>query len=216
MVNLVYNKVGTEGKWNGGGENEMPFSASFPATNGGRIHRGLGMNNCYYHYYEGQRLTRFASGAFTNITAISATTALSQALIISLQGQNFSRYVWIGWQVYWDPEHLSFQMGYLWPQAASSFILVCHTNHDIFLWHGKVGDTLTSRPPTATWLSSLPPVSTHFFPLRFLLPESCSKLWLSLSLKILNSSSPKNHCLPMSHKALHDPDSIYNSKHISH
>lgn len=94
--------------------------------------------------------------------------------------------------------------------------LACHTNHDIFLWHGKVGDTLTSRPPTATWLSSLPPVSTHFFPLRFLLPESCSKLRLSLSLKILNSSSPKNHCLPMSHKALHDPDSIYNSKHISH
>lgn len=165
MVNLVYNKVGTEGKWNGGGENEMPFSASFPATNGGRIHRGLGMNNCYYHYYEGQRLTRFASGAFTNITAISATTALSQALIISLQGQNFSRYVWIGWQVYWDPEHLSFQMGYLWPQAASSFILVCHTNHDIFLWHGKLGTHLLQDlqqphdcPPC---LQSLP-ISFHF------------------------------------------------------
>lgn len=215
MLNFVYNKVGTEGKWNGGGENEMPFSASPPATNG-RIHRGLGMNSCYYHYYEGQRLTRFASGAFTNITAIPDTTALFQAVIISLQGQNFSRYVWIGWQVYWDPEPLSFQIGYLWPRAASSVYSSMPYKSWYFLWYGKGEDTLTSGPPIATWLSSLPPVSTHFSPLCFLLSESRSKIRLSLSLKILNSSSPKNHCFQMSHKALHDLDSIYSSKHICH
>lgn len=52
--------IETEGEWNGGGE--IPLSVSLPVTNGTRIHRDLCVNSCYYHCYEGQRLTRFASG----------------------------------------------------------------------------------------------------------------------------------------------------------
>lgn len=94
MVNLVYNKVETGGEWNGKGESKICLlSALLPATNGRRINRGLGVDSCYHHCYEGPRLAQLASGAFTDIMAVPAATASFQTLIVFLQDPNFSRYM---------------------------------------------------------------------------------------------------------------------------
>lgn len=168
MVNLVYNKVETEGEgYVGGGRVRYPFLPhSLPpmaeestevwvwvaaTTITTRVQDSLGLPQ---EHSQTSQLSLLPLLYFRPSTSSSKTT--------------ISRSMCEWSQVCWDEILSPSASGSccLWPQAASTvYSSVPHKSWH-FLWYGKGGDILTSGPWIASWLTSLPPVSTHFTPLH--------------------------------------------------
>lgn len=185
-------------KWNGRGERMRYPPTSLPATNGRRIQQGLGVSSCDHHIMRAKDSLGLPQEPSQTSWPFLLPLLYFRPSLSSFKSKTLKVCV-NGWQVYWDPEPRSLQVLLPLPTSCLICLFQCAIQIMTFFYNmEKVGTHLPHDLQIASWLASLSPVSIHFT--SILLPESCSKIRLSLSLKISYSSSPKTHCLPMSHR----------------